>query len=572
MFRMKRAIAPVFIFFLVPLGLLLAQQAASPPSSDRMVEAEQRLQLAGTSEDYPVTPGDQYRLSYRQGDSPISLSIIVQNDWTVSLGVFGSVDASGMSFRQLKATVEKLLLAGYPRSMPSLTPVALGVFRILVKGEVQRVSYVVAWGLSRVSDILDNVSAPAASMRNVELVSRDGSSRICDLFKATREGLLEENPYVKPGNTIVLSRSERRIQLVGEVREPGNYELLPEEQLNELLETYGGGLLSSADSTRIRIAGVTDKRAVTRRISLQAEGAGGSVLSDGDVVTVPAMAERLPVVSFEGAILAPTETKEAETPASSAEARKKPVDEYGRILYSFRNGETLSDALATIRGSLSPLADLASASIIREGSSDPLYVDMQALLATTGSPTDLPLVPNDRIIIPESKFVVYVSGAVAEPGIYPYAPNRTFQYYVVLAGGSDQENLGSISIFDRKGAFRHPESMIQSEDRIHVEPATITVQGSVFLPGSFPFRYHSPPSYYIGLAGGNDPERNARGSYNVFDQNGKAKRTTDPLSPGDRIYVPSTNLIYSLNKYAPLIATVVTTVWTILLIRDQFAK
>ena len=576
--RMK-TLSCVITIFLFTMGLAFAQApapalpAAAVPA-DAAAQAQQRLQIASTSEDYPVTPGDEYRLSYRQGDSVASLSIDVQSDWTVGLGVFGRMQTSGMSFLQLKDRVEKLLLAGYPRSMPSLTLVSLGAFRVLVEGELPQVSYVVAWGLSRVSDVLAGVSAPSASNRNVQVVSRDGTSRFCDLFKASRNGLLQEDPYVKAGDTIVLSRSERRIRLVGEVREPGTYELLPEDRLGDLLDAYGGGALSTADVARIQIDGVEGDMAVTRRVNMQAEGAETTALKDGDAVTVHAVETRLQVVSFEGAIIVPANIAAAaatgtSTAGSSSETTQKPAEDYGRLLYSFREGETLSDALAAVRGSLSPLADLASAFVIHEGRTEPIYVDLRLLIGSSSSSSDIKLEPNDRIVVPQSRFFVYLSGGVKNPGAYPYTPDRNFQYYVTLAGGNDQEDPRGIVILDRAGMGRDPAATIQSEDRIYVAPALITVQGAVSSPGSFAFRVNLPASYYIALAGGNDPDRNSDATFKVFDKEGKEKKSKDPLASGDRIYLPTTNGMYNLLKYTPLLATIVTTIWTIVLIYTQ---
>ena len=42
-------------------------------------------------------------------------------------------------------------------------------------------------------------------------------------------------------------------------------------------------------------------------------------------------------------------------------------------------------------------------------------------------------------MIPFKQFFVIVSGAVLMPGRYPYIPDRTYEYYVDLAGGFDPE-------------------------------------------------------------------------------------------------------------------------------------
>jgi protein involved in polysaccharide export with SLBB domain len=46
---------------------------------------------------------------------------------------------------------------------------------------------------------------------------------------------------------------------------------------------------------------------------------------------------------------------------------------------------------------------------------------------------------NDVLIIPFRQYFVTVAGAVALPGRYPYIPDRSWDYYVALAGGFVQE-------------------------------------------------------------------------------------------------------------------------------------
>jgi protein involved in polysaccharide export with SLBB domain len=241
------------------------------------------------------------------------------------------------------------------------------------------------------------------------------------------------------------------------------------------------------------------------------------------------------------------------------------------IFQVFPRGETLSDAVRAVRGSIAPLADLSSASVLRQGSADPIFVDLRELLSKSVSSSDMPLQANDRVVIPLLSFSVFVSGAVEKPGTYPFAPGRTYHYYVILAGGSTQDAPGKIFITDVNGKMRDQKEVIQSEDRIFLIPATVMVQGAVFSPGSFSFRDGLPVSYYVNLASGIDPERNFNGKVRVYDSAGKARNATAPLMPGDRIYVPSNGFLYNLTKYLPLFGTVVAVVVNSILIYNTFA-
>jgi polysaccharide biosynthesis/export protein len=464
--------------------------------------AAEQFRLATSSAEYPVTPGDLYTLRYQQGNAAVVSQLLVDGDYSVSLGVFGSVNAGGMTFLQFKQSVQERILAGYPRSMPTVSIASLGLFTVQVKGETPESRFVSAWGLSRVSDVIRDASSPSASMRNVEVLSRSGESTRCDLFKALRLGDGSQDPFVKPGDTVVLYRSQRSVQVAGEVFRPGTYELLPGEQLGELLNVYGAGLTSKAEPSRARIQSMSGDTPTVRYISLSADSAQTLPVENGDIVTVPAKTENQPAVFFEGAVIpqAGSPRTGAGTTAAGAVREEAPVSPagssaYNTIIHPFTEGETLSDALRAISGTLSPLADLGSAFLVREDDPKPRYIDMRRLITSSASPSDLALRANDRIVIPP------------------------FSSYV-------------------------------------------TVQGAVFTPGSFTYRTGLPAWYYIGLAGGIDPDRNSDGKILVSDAEGKARAPALPLRPGDTIFVPSTSFWFNLNKFAPLVTVVATIVGT----------
>ena len=459
-----------------------------------------------------MTPGDAYDLRYQQGNTVITGRVLVEGDYSINLGVFGRLNAADMSFSLLKQTVENIITGGYPRSMPSLTIASLGVFSVLVRGETPDATRLMAWGFTRVSELVRDLRRPSTSMRNIQIVSKTRPSRRCDLFKALRYGDESEDPYLRPGDTVVLYRSERSVEIVGEVFRPGTYELLPGDQLGELVSVYGDGLTSRADTTRSRIQRMSGDKPTVEYVSFAAESSQAVLLHDGDVVTIPAKTANLSAVVFEGAIIPQTGATGAAATAGmtsagaaagggavAAAAREEPGAttplQYNRLIHPFTEGETLSDALRAVSTSLSPLADLAAAFMVREGEPQPIYIDMRGLVTSSASPSDVPLRPNDRIVIP---------------------PFSSF----------------------------------------------VSVQGAVFAPGSFPFRAGLPTWYYIGLAGGIDPERNRRGSVSVSDAQGKIRKPGDPLHAGDFVFVPNNSFFYNLNRYAPLVSLIATVVGT----------
>ena len=79
--------------------------------------------------------------------------------------------------------------------------------------------------------------------------------------------------------------------------------------------------------------------------------------------------------------------------------------------------------------------------------------------------------PNDVLIIPFRQYFVTVSGAVAIPGRYPYIPDRSWEYYVGLAGGfvATQNSHQAIKITDVAGKAKSVKDPITPETNIEAQ-------------------------------------------------------------------------------------------------------
>jgi len=357
----------------------------------------ERLLLSMSSEDYPVTPGDVYNLTYLRSNRLVSQQIIVESDYTVKLSIFGEINAKNLTFPAFKKLLEKKISEAYPDSMPSVTILSNGLFQVYIKGEVTQSNYVTCWGLSRLSQIIKDYLTPYSSMRNVKIIHVNGTSNQFDLFKAKRFGIKEEDPYLKPGDIIIVFKRDREIQIKGQVKRPGEYQLLPGEGLKELIEYYGDGFTELADKSRIRIDRfITDKDediAETLYLDVTKEYSNKIALRDLDIVYVPPKIERLPVVYFEGAI------------GESDNFQNK-------IPYRFKKGETLYTALQSMKKLISPMADLTNAFLTRESESQIINVNLQKLLYNYDPADDIELMPYDRIVIPFGKFEIFIKGEV----------------------------------------------------------------------------------------------------------------------------------------------------------------
>jgi polysaccharide biosynthesis/export protein len=392
--------------------------AAQAAAVDGAQESRERLLLATSSIEYPVTPSDIYVFTYhRASGEPQSQSVQVNGDYTLDLDIFGKIDAKGLTFSDLKVRVEALVNKSYSRSFPSLSIASVGIFRVSLGGAIARPRYVNAWGLSRLSDIFEAAAEPNASLRVIELKGRDGKSKRYDLLLALRTGDESRNPIMRPGDSIVLFASAGLVKLGGAIRYEGSYELLPGESLRDLVEIFGGGLSNIADTSRVKIDRMTARGPSVQYVDLS-KSSDSSIRLEGCIaVTIPSRTENRPFVWFEGAVSAASASGsqvangisvEAAVPQSAsagaiqdgASQARAPAAEINRISLQIADGEMLSDALRELKNFIMPTADLSSASLFRQWSNVPIAVNLLPLLSSSDSRLDIKLEPYDRIYIP----------------------------------------------------------------------------------------------------------------------------------------------------------------------------
>ena len=324
--------------------------------------------------------------------------------------------------------------------------------KILVTGEVTTVVEKEAWPLKRLSEVISDCMTSYSSTRNIVVTNVEGESKTYDLFKAKRFGDMENNPYIRAGETVTINRISRKVTISGSVERPGTYELLEGENLKTLVTYYANGLTEQADTTRMEVLRYLDTEIKTgQRIYLNQ-----SVMEEDfslvcyDQVSIPSYESLKPVIFVEGAVN-----------VSTGDGTQQ--DASNRIPVRFNIGTNYAQFVRGNIGLFSAVSDTENAYIIRKGEIIPINVS--EMLYDANFYSDFELEENDILRIPFKQLFVIVSGAVNQPGKYPYIPDRTYDYYVNLAGGFvTEKNTGdAVKIVDINGEKLNKKDYITPE-------------------------------------------------------------------------------------------------------------
>jgi len=410
--------------------------------------------LARSSADYRVTPGDVYMLTYAAGSTPVSYIILVDSSYRIRVSNLGVINGAGKTFMQLKNEVEATVANNYPLSGVQLVLNQPAVFHVFVTGEVQTAKEVSAWGLSKLSSLLgDNLTA-YSSIRDISIKSSNGQTRVYDIFKARRYGELSQDPYLRPGDVVTFNRVKRIVTIDGAVERPGSYQLLDGQNIKDLIEIYGSGFTIIADKTRLELVRVSNSATIggNKIFLTEKDLADNYILENNDVITVPSISQLQPVMFVEGALI------NAGITADLAGAT--------RITVQFSIGDTYASLVRRNINWFTPISDTQNAYILRKDERIP--INLNPMLYNASYRDDIPIHDGDILIVPFRQYFVTVAGSVARPGRYPYIPDRTWEYYIGLAGGfiAERNAFNAVSINDINGKKRKKTDAILPETTI----------------------------------------------------------------------------------------------------------
>ena len=423
-------------------------------------------QLAMSTSDYPVTAGDIYTLAFNANATPVTYTIPVDTTYKIRVANMGILDVRGLNYLQLKKQVEDIVTRNYPMSGVQFVLLTPAVFSVTIKGEVKQTEIRKAWALSRLSSVIEDTFTDYSSERNILVTSANGVKNTYDLFKAERYGDISQDPYIRPGDTITVNRTKRKVTISGAVERPGEYELLDNEQLKELVEYYGGGLSIFADESRIEITRYFNKE---DNDDFDASGEmfyySGAALTENlalfnhDVVEIANVLELKPVMFIEGAVY----SDNAVSPNAS-----------NRVSVQFTTNENYAFLVRRNRTMFSTVSDISNAYIIRNNQIIPIDLSMAMYDKSYYCETDVQ--PNDVLMIPFKQYFVTVAGAVNAPGRYPYIPDRDWEYYIALAGGfiTTSNAHEAVTIIDVNGLKHSKKDPITPETVITAKSNSFT--------------------------------------------------------------------------------------------------
>ena len=444
---------------IMPASIAMAQ-TQNPDSLRLQMQLPQALEGPIDPDEYILGPSDELLFIVRGAESTAD-PVRVLPEGNVVLPNIGAIRAAGLTLTEFRARVHKELGRYYRNTNIDIQLWRPRTFSVFVLGEVHKpgpVELVAPFRVSRAILAAGNVKLKG-SIRQIEIREDGETVRTVDLFSFFELGAVDQNPMLKERQAVYVPPRKKSVDIIGEVRKPGNYELLAGETAGDMLRACGG-VTSRGDEDKIMI----ERRhgeGERKNFIISADSADAYVLQDLDVMVIRE------IMSFDGT---------------------DPVRVLGgggrQGTFYVGNSEPLVDFLPRI-WRFHQDWDTETAVLEKEVDGKPKYIRFSVRDVIDGDPVgQTPVEPGDVISFGQMESSVFVAGQVQSPGPIPFQPGHAAERYIALAGGpTSQGSFDRLAILSRDGVERsgNRHSPVYRGDTIVVNRRKGAIAGSYLV-------------------------------------------------------------------------------------------
>lgn len=415
--------------------------------TDSSIQSSELPVIEGSVDEdtYVLGAGDQFRISV-DDIQPVIFESRINPDGLLLIPKVAAIKLTGKLLRDAKALISKEVSSRFKGREVLVTLTGIRKIKISIYGEVLRKGSKVIYANTRLNDILmDGGFTPAANIRNIRIISKEGAQRIIDLLSFIRLADREQNPVLEDGDYVMVDKLDKTVTLSGAVKYPGIYEFRVDESLESLIK-IAGGFLDAAflDTLEVIRFGSDAKTQISIVKSVAAFYGENFRLANKDRIVVRVKPEYLEekIVTISGYVKYPGPYKINEGVTRLSDI----IPEAGGFLsrgslksaYIVReSGESVYDPeFERLKGMLrKDMSDdeydyLKSRSRQRKGR---VVIDFEKVFLTKTD--DLLLKKNDQIFVPLKKDFIIIIGQAVFPGNLEYHPEYGIRDYIAQAGG-----------------------------------------------------------------------------------------------------------------------------------------
>ena len=430
---------------------------------------------------YVVGPGDKFYLSFSANNFSFNNYLVISPTGDIIIPTIGLVNVNNLLLKDAYSLIIDKCKFKYNNIDVSITLSDMRKFYINIYGLSYSPSKVLVNPLDNVSDAfililskIDKSKISSISNRNIKL-KRNNNLSYVDLLSYKAFGDTY-NPTLKEGDEIYLNEFDSFIDIYGGVKNPGRFEYIENESLNQLI-LIAGGLTFNANYNNIEISRFIDSNN-QNTIIVDENNLNNVVLMPYDHITIPINKDfkKNDLVYIDGEVnTAGYYVVNKDMTFSDLLIKANGYTSNADTSKLYINNKLLTNndyelnrilLIAPQKRSMSEISYLKSRSLVTKGimSSDNTQMTKQILNYKINS--------GDELNIPSFVNYVEIIGGVKNPGRYPYVNGYTVLDYINEAGGKTKKAKNKIYVINSY----NQKKIINKKSKSIVNGETIFIQ------------------------------------------------------------------------------------------------
>ncbi len=383
-----------------------------------------------TPVNYELGPGDLVQLVVF-GQQEYTDELEVSREGAINVESVGLIKVGGMTIEAALVKLKSAMSRAYPTlssgsSKLSLTLSEIRTIHVTIVG-ANRSGTIDIPSLYSVYGALSKAGGPTnmGSFRNIELVRNNKVIKKIDLYKLLAKGDQTDNVRLKDNDVIRIPSYQNRVELSGQIKRPGLYEVQDNESFADIL-AFAGGFDDTAYTASVKVIRKNDREREVKDLTSNAFSQFKP--STGDQFVVSRILERYNNrIKVTGAVFRPD-------------------------MYEFSPGMKIADLIAKADGTTED-AFLERALLVRQ--KEDMTREMKSinlLKALQNDPAhNLELRKEDELLVSsvldlKDSLRVTLQGEVHVPGEYHFIEGMTLKGLILQAGGFTDASSANIEV------------------------------------------------------------------------------------------------------------------------------
>jgi protein involved in polysaccharide export with SLBB domain len=379
---------------------------------------EPNLRLA-TPKSYIIGPDDKLIIDLT-GDNERSYNLQVSPEGVINLEYVGRISVGGLTIEQAISKIKTSMSKTYPALRTGRTTVAINLgnirsIQVTITGQAIKTGTYTLSSLSNVYRALYAAGGPSqnGTYRNIQVIRNNKLINTIDVYDFLLKGIQKGNIRLQDQDVINIPVFDKRVEIMGEVKQSAIYEVISGETLEDVI-SFAGGFTANAYTAKIKTFQNTNRERRIRDVSSSQYATYEP--KNGDKFVVEAILDR-----FENR-----------------------VEIIGSV---FRPGVYALDKGLTLGGLIKKAEGITEDAFQNRGYINRLNPDKTQYFISfdlgkilSGEEKDIPLTREDKVTISSifdlrEEYTITVQGEVRAPGTFQYADNIKLEDVIQMAGG-----------------------------------------------------------------------------------------------------------------------------------------